>query len=127
MNTFLNNAFYNPLGLRKTTFNPIEKISLNDVVPSEIDNYWRNQTVHGTVHDMGAAMLGGVSGHAGLFSNSYEVAIIMQMLINSRSGGYKFLNKETIKLFTTRYSNSTRRGLGFDLKELDISRSQNLG
>lgn len=127
MNTFLNNAFYHPLGLRKTTFNPIEKISLNDVVPSEIDNYWRNQIVHGTVHDMGAAMLGGVSGHAGLFSNSYEVAIIMQMLINGgRYGGYKFLNKETIKLFTTRYSNSTRRGLGFDMKELDISRSQNL-
>lgn len=127
MNNFLYSAFYSSLGLRKTTFNPIQRISLNEIVPSEIDNYWRNQTVHGTVHDMGAAMLGGVSGHAGLFSNSYEVAVIMQMLLNGGSyGGYKFLNKETIKFFTTRYNGNSRRGLGFDMKELDVTRSQNL-
>jgi beta-N-acetylhexosaminidase len=120
-------AFYHPLGLKRTGFNPYKFHKPNNIAPSEEDVYFRRQRLTGYVHDMGAAMLGGVSGHAGLFSNSKEIAILMQMLLNGgHYGGKKFLNQETIKQFTTRYRPSTRRGIGFDMKELDPDRSQNM-
>jgi len=76
---------------------------------------------------MGAAMLGGVSGHAGLFSNAGELAIIFQMMLNGGSyGGVQYLEPETIKLFTTRYPESTRRGIGWDMKELNPNKSENM-
>lgn len=127
LDKYLDETFYIPLGLRYMGFNPINRIPLENVAPSEIDNYWRKQEVHGTVHDMGAAMLGGVSGHAGLFSNSRDIAVIMQMLLNGGSyGGKKFLKTETIKEFTVRHPRSSRRGLGFDMKELNPSKKMNM-
>ena len=72
-------------------------------------------------------MLGGVSGHAGLFSSANDLAKIFQMLLNGGSyGGKTYLRPETVKLFTTRYARSTRRGIGFDMKELNPSESQNM-
>lgn len=122
---FLAKEFYEPLGLERTLFNPLSKFSKDEIVPSEHDTYFRIQKVHGHVHDMGSAMLGGVSGHAGLFSNAYELATIMQMLLN---GGYygdqQFLKPETIRLFTSRHPRSSRRGIGFDMR--DLSKDKNL-
>ena len=124
---YADEKFYKPLGLSKTGFNPRLKQSNEKIVPSEEDIYFRKQRLQGYVHDMGAAMLGGVSGHAGLFSTSKELAIMMQMLLNDGYyGGKKYLEKETIQKYTTRYSESTRRGIGFDMKELNPDRSPNM-
>lgn len=125
LDEYAKNQFYKPLGLRNTDFNPIDQFPLERIAPTEVDNYWRKQTIRGYVHDMGAAMLGGVAGHAGLFSNSYDLAIMMQMLLNQGTyGGTEFFKPKTVELFTTRYKNSTRRGLGFDMKELDTSQRE---
>ena len=76
---------------------------------------------------MGAAMLGGVSGHAGLFSNGNDLAKIFQMLLNGGSYGWRqYLQPETVRQFTTRYASSTRRGIGFDMKELDEKQTANM-
>ena len=97
------------------------------IPPTEDDKYWRRSRVQGHVHDMGAAMLGGVSGHAGLFSNANDLAIIMQMLLNEGYyGGEQFFSPSTVRLFTTRHEECTRRGIGFDMKELNVNRSQNV-
>lgn len=118
---------YEKLGLQRTLYKPIEKFPLEEIAPSERDDYWRHQVVHGTVHDMGAAMLGGVCGHAGLFSTAEEVAIIMQMLLNGGVyGGQRIFSEKTIAQFTHRHPKSTRRGLGFDMKELDPSKVMNM-
>ena len=119
--------FYDRLGLRTTTFNPLEKFDKNRIPPTEQDNYFRMTKIHGTVHDMGAAMLGGVSGHAGLFSNSRDLAILMQMLLNKGYyGGYNFLKPTTVEQYTRRHWASSRRGLGFDLKELNPDKTENM-
>jgi beta-N-acetylhexosaminidase len=120
-------TFYQPLGMASTTFKPLEKFDKSSIVPTENDSYFRNQKIQGHVHDMGAAMLDGVSGHAGLFSTANDLAIYGQMLLNKGSyGGKQYLRPETVALFTTRRAGSTRRGLGFDMKELDPGKSQNL-
>ena len=120
LDLFVNSAFYSPLGLKHTGYKPILKHPAHKIAPTEIDKYFRMQTIQGYVHDMGAAMLGGVAGHAGLFSNATETAILMQMLLNKGSyGGVQLLKPETVDVFTQRYRGSTRRGIGFDMKELD--------
>ncbi len=119
--------FYQPLGLVTATYNPNKKFPNSRIVPSEEDKYFRRQRIQGYVHDMGAAMLGGVSGHAGLFSNANDLAVIMQMLLNDGYyGGKQYLSPETVRLFTTRHSSDTRRGIGFDMKELSARRNQNM-
>ncbi|MFK7812432.1 MAG: glycoside hydrolase family 3 N-terminal domain-containing protein [Maribacter sp.] len=112
---------YKRLGAFNTTFNPLEKFPKNRIVPSEEDNYYRYQTVQGYVHDMGAAMQGGVGGHAGLFSNANDVAKIMQMYLqNGTYGGVRFLDGRTVKKFNTCYfcNKKVRRGVGFDKPQL---------
>lgn len=114
--------FYKPLGLSTMTYKPREKFSLDRIIPTEVDTYFRRQLIHGDVHDPAAAMFGGVAGHAGLFSNANDLAILMQMLLNDGSyGGKKFLESSTIKLFTQRQftDNGNRRGLGWDKPEPD--------
>ncbi len=124
---YVQETFYEPLGLSAATYNPLEKFSKNQIVPTEEDRYWRQRKIHGYVHDMGAAMLGGVSGHAGLFANANDIAIIMQMLLNQGYyGGQQYFSPETVKLFTQRHPSSTRRGIGFDMYELDPDRDPNL-
>jgi beta-N-acetylhexosaminidase len=125
--TYLNQHFYGPLQLMNTCFNPQNKIPMTKMPPSEVDNYWRGQVIQGTVHDMGAAMLGGISGHAGLFSNAEDIAVLMQLLLNGGSyGGKNYLNNTTIEHFTKRHPKSTRRGLGFDMKELNPNEVANM-
>jgi len=112
------------LGANYTTYNPTEYYSKNKIVPSEIDNYFRNDTLTGFVHDMGAAMQGGIGGHAGLFSNSNDVAKIMQMYLQGGYyGGKMFFSNTTINNFNTCYycNDGNRRGLGFDKPQLDDS------
>ncbi|MEP6673794.1 MAG: glycoside hydrolase family 3 N-terminal domain-containing protein [Ferruginibacter sp.] len=112
--------FYKPLGLTETGFKPREKFLLNDIAPTENEKFFRLQLLRGDVHDPGAAMFGGVSGHAGLFSNAYGLAMIMQMLLNGGSINDKqYLKKETIDYFNTYHSNISRRGFGFDKPEKD--------
>ena len=124
---YVQETFYEPLGLSTATYNPLEKFSKNRILPTEEDRYWRQQKVQGYVHDMGAAMLGGVSGHAGLFANANDIAIIMQMLLNGGYyGGKQYFSPETVKLFTQRHPYSTRRGIGFDMLELNPNRNPNL-
>lgn len=127
LDKFADENFYQPLGLSSTSFNPWQRFPKSRLVPSERDKYWRRQKVQGYVHDMGAAMLGGVSGHAGLFSNATDLAVIMQMLLNGGYyGGRQFLSPSTVQTFTTRHQDDTRRGIGFDMRELDVNRSQNM-
>ena len=127
LDQYADQTFYQPLGLSNTSFNPWKKYPIQRIVPTEEDKYWRRQRVQGYVHDMGAAMLGGVSGHAGLFSTATDLAVIMQMLLNGGYyGGQQILQPSTVQTFTTRHSGDTRRGIGFDMRELDPSRSQNM-
>ncbi len=114
---YLNEQFYNPLGLSNTYFNPLNHQELGNIIPTENDKEFRKQLVRGYVHDQGAAMLGGVSGHAGLFSNANELAVIFQMLIQKGTyGGKKYLDSATVELFTRQQFPllKNRRALGFD-------------
>lgn len=122
MNILADDSFYKALGANRTSYLPLEKFSKNDIVPTEKDTYYRNQLVQGYVHDMGAAMLGGVSGHAGLFANANDVAKIMQMYLQKGFyGGKRYLKTETIDKFNHRYysDQKVRRGLGFDKPQLN--------
>lgn len=120
-------TFYEPLGLKTATYNPWRSFPLDRIPPSENDRYFRRRVVHGYVHDMGAAMLGGVSGHAGLFSNATDLAVLLQMLLqDGYYDGKRYLQPATVKRFTSRHPRSTRRGIGFDMLELDRSREPNL-
>jgi len=114
---YLEETFYLPMGLRRTVFNPYKTFSLNEIMPTENDTEFRKQFIRGYVHDPGAAMLGGISGHAGLFTNSLELGVIMQMLLNHGSyGGKQFIKPSTVRLFTSCQfpGSGNRRGLGFD-------------
>ncbi|MDD4216060.1 MAG: glycoside hydrolase family 3 N-terminal domain-containing protein [Bacteroidales bacterium] len=116
---YLDSTFYSKLGAWTTGYLPLRRFSANQIVPTENDMLFRNQLLHGYVHDQGAAMLGGVSGHAGLFSNANDLLKIMQMYLDGGEyGGEKFLKKEVIDEFTKYQFNpiSNRRGLGFDKK-----------
>jgi CubicO group peptidase (beta-lactamase class C family) len=119
--------FYRPMGLRRTLFNPLRVYDQGQITPSEHDEYWRMTDIDGTVHDMGSAMLGGVSGHAGLFSDALEVGALMQMLLNKGTyGGHQYIDPKTVNYYTQRHWRSTRRGIGFDMKELDPDKSMNM-
>lgn len=116
--------FYSPLGANYSSFVPLNKFSLGQIVPTEVDNLWRRQLVQGYVHDQGAAMQGGIGGHAGLFSNANDVAKIMQLYLNGGNyGGKRYLKPETLEKFNTCYycDNNVRRGVGFDKPQLGKS------
>ncbi len=122
LNILAENSFYKPLGANRMTYLPLQKFHKSVIVPTEKDDYYRNQLIHGYVHDMGAAMLGGVAGHAGLFANANDVAKIMQMYLQKGFyGGRRYLNAETVDKFNTRYyeNKKVRRGLGFDKPQLN--------
>lgn len=107
--------FYRPLGMYTTGFNPWICFDPERIVPTEDDRIFRNSLLRGYVHDQGAAMAGGVAGHAGLFSTANDLAIFGQMLLNrGQYGGERYFDPETVDLFTSRQSTVSRRGLGFD-------------
>ncbi len=117
IDSYLEHTLYRPLGLTSMGYLPLNRFEPTRIIPSEHDSIWRKQVVHGHVHDMAAAMLGGVSGHAGLFSNALDVAILMQLFLNDGSyGGTHYFDKNTIREFTRvqYYELDNRRGLGFD-------------
>ncbi|MGQ1889731.1 serine hydrolase domain-containing protein [Thermophagus sp. OGC60D27] len=120
LDKYVKEYFYEPLGMFNTSFLPVNHFEQKRIVPTEEDKAFRKQLIHGWVHDPGAAMMGGVAGHAGLFSNALDIAKLMQMYLNGgRYGGKKYLNSGTVKLFTSRVHKQNRRGLGFDKPEPD--------
>ena len=113
--------------MSRTLFNPLTHFPETNIAPTEEDKYFRYQQLRGHVHDMAAAMLGGVSGHAGLFSTTADLAVLLQMLLNKGEyAGMHYLKPETIALFTTRQGGSSRRGFGWDMKELDSQKTANM-
>ena len=121
LDVLANNNFYSLMGMNHTTYKPLEKFPLNQIIPTEEDKYYRYQTVQGNVHDMAAAMQGGVSGHAGLFSNALDVAKMMQMYLqNGMYGNNRFFSEKTMNAFNTCYfcDEDNRRGVGFDKPQL---------
>ena len=122
LDTQLNEFLLKSMGTSRLMYNPIKRIDREEIVPTEEDNYFRYQTVHGYVHDMGAAMQGGVGGHAGLFGNANDVAKIMQMYLQGGYyGGERYFDARTIKKFNTCYfcDKKVRRGVGFDKPQLE--------
>ncbi len=122
---YLNTHFYIPLQLSHSAFRPRDKFQLDQLVPTELDTEFRKQLIHGDVHDPAAAMMGGISGNAGFFSNAGDLAIIMQMLLNKGAyGGRQYLKSATISEFTRSHfaEKGNRRGLLFDKPEPDDSK-----
>ena len=122
LSDIINAQLFNKLGLANTSYFPKDISSINNIAPTEIDDYFRYQEIKGTVHDMGAAMQGGVGGHAGLFSNARDVAEIMQMYLQEGLyGNKKYFDKSTINLFNNCYycDDDNRRGVGFDKPQIE--------
>jgi CubicO group peptidase (beta-lactamase class C family) len=120
LDNYVRKTFYEPLGMTSTMYKPRESMPLSVLVPTEVEAHFRRQQIHGDVHDEGAAMFGGVAGHAGLFSNAYDLAKLYQLLLNGGElNGVRLLNKATIDQFTAYSSDISRRGLGFDKPEKD--------
>lgn len=114
---FLRDEFYIPLGADAIMLNPTHRYPLKKIMPTEVDETFRNAMVHGYVHDESAALLGGISGNAGVFSNAESMARILQMLLNGGTyNGKRYLQEKTIQEWTScQYpENNNRRGLGFD-------------
>jgi beta-N-acetylhexosaminidase len=114
---FAHDTFFAPLGLQTMTYRPLDKFPRERIVPSEIDTVFRRQILLGHVNDPAAAMLGGVAGHAGLFSNALDLAVLMQMFLQGGEyGGTRFINESTLREFTKVQfaGNQNRRALGFD-------------
>lgn len=114
---FTDSVFYKPLGLQTMGYLPLQRFSKDQIAPTEYDMLFRKQLVQGYVHDQGAAMMGGVGGHAGLFSNALDLGILMQMFMNGGSyGGKQFISEETLNYFRACHycDDDNRRGIGFD-------------
>lgn len=112
IDSYLSEKFYRPLGLKYIGYNPLDKTGKNSIPPTEFFPLTQ-QLIHGKVHDPTAALMGGVAGHAGLFSNALDLAILFQMLLQKGYyGGERFLSRETVEIFTR--SAAASRALGFD-------------
>jgi len=114
-------AFFGPMGMNNTLYNPLEKYDQSRIPPTEVDDYFRHQEIQGFVHDMQAAMEGGIGGQAGLFSNAMDLAKFMQMLLQKGSyGNRRFFSPQTFDLFNAcNYcEEGNRRGLGLDKPQL---------
>ena len=114
---FLYTTFYRPIGANRLIFNPTTHFPLTEIVPTEIDTFFRNTLVHGTVHDENAAMLGGISANAGLFGNATDLAKLLQLFLNEGVyNGKRYIKAATIQEFTRCQfcEQDNRRGLGFD-------------
>ncbi|WP_233164757.1 serine hydrolase [Pedobacter sp. ASV28] len=115
--------FYLPLGMQNAGFLPRNRFSKDQIVPTEDDKVFRKTLLEGYVHDQGAALKGGVAGHAGLFGTANDLAIYNQMLLNKGSyGGEQYFTPQTVEMFTAKQSNVSRRGLGFDRWDPDLTK-----
>jgi CubicO group peptidase (beta-lactamase class C family) len=117
---YVDEQFYKPMGLKRITYEPLAKFDTTQIAPTELDAYFRKQLLIGYVHDPGAAMLGGVAGHAGVFASADDVAAIFQMLLNKGVyGATRYFKAATIDLFSSYQSPISHRGLGFDKPTVD--------
>lgn len=115
MDAFLEREFYAPMGLTRTGYLPLRKYRKADIAPTSVDAILRKGVLQGYVHDESAAFFGGVSGNAGLFSTAGDLAKLYQMMLNNGTlDGKRYLSEKTCKVFTTRTSKISRRGLGWD-------------
>ncbi|KAB2924740.1 MAG: serine hydrolase [Bacteroidetes bacterium] len=118
LDRYVDSVFFRPLGMRTTMYNPPSSL-MERIIPTEVDSVWKrtNVAVHGRVHDENAATLGGVSGHAGLFSTASDVVKMLQMELNGGTyGGRRYLAPETIARFTAQQSERSSRGIGWDTR-----------
>lgn len=121
---YVQDQFYKPLGMYTAGYLPRNRFEKDQIVPTEDEGNFRKTLLHGYVHDPGASLMGGVSGHAGLFSSANDLGILYQMLLNKGTyGGQRFLKPETVKLFTTKQSAISRRALGFDMYDPDTTKA----
>lgn len=116
--SFLKETFYKPLGASTLTYNPLEIYDPGRIIPTERDSLFRKTLIHGRVHDEGAALLNGISGHAGLFGNANDLGKLMQMYLQGGYyGGVRFISSPTLKKWTSypfSEAENPRRGIGFD-------------
>ncbi|WP_439883548.1 glycoside hydrolase family 3 N-terminal domain-containing protein [Pontibacter sp. MBLB2868] len=115
--TYLKENFYEPIGASTLTFNPYQHYPLSRIVPTEYEPHFRKQLLHGTVHDEGAAMLGGISGHAGLFGTANDLAKLMQLYLNDGTyAGRTYIGDHTVSAFSKCQfcDQGNYRALGFD-------------
>ncbi|WP_066829575.1 serine hydrolase domain-containing protein [Rufibacter ruber] len=123
LNELVQSNLYHPLGMQTAGFLPLSRFEKSRIVPTEVDHGFRKELLQGYVHDGGAARLGGVSGHAGLFSTANDLAILYQMMLNRGTyGGVQYFQPETVQLFTSKQSAVSRRGLGFDRWDPDTTK-----
>lgn len=123
MQDYIQSEFYQPLGMQTAGFLPRQRFAKDRLVPTEDDRTFRKTLLQGYVHDQGAAMAGGIAGHAGLFATANDLAIFGQLLLNRGVyGGERFFNTETVDRFTSSQSLTSRRGLGFDRWDPDTSK-----
>lgn len=124
MPKYLQQHFYRPLGMQTAGFNPRQRFEKTRIVPTENDQEFRKTLLQGYVHDQGAALAGGVAGHAGMFASANDLAIYGQLLLNrGEYGGERYFKGETVDRFTSNQSETSRRGLGFDRADPDKSKN----
>jgi len=117
LDVLIQENFYHSIGMNNSSFNPLSKFDKNRIPPTEIDNYFRHQILQGYVNDLSAALEGGVSGHAGIFSNAMDVAKMMQLYLQKGNyGNHQYFSEKTFADFNTCYFclEGNRRGVGFD-------------
>ena len=120
LDEYVQKNFYSKIGMATTGFKPRARFAVERMVPTETEKHFRRQTTQGDVHDEGASLFGGVAGHAGLFSDAYDLSMLYQMLANGGTfNGERCLKPETIKFFSAYHSDVSRRGYGFDKPEKD--------
>ena len=115
-------GIYNELGISKIGYNPLKWTSVENVMPTEVDNFFRKDTIKGYVHDEAAAIFGGVSGNAGLFANAQSISVICQMLLNNgKYQGKQILKANVVQEFikSPLVKEGIYRGLGFDKRKPD--------
>ena len=118
LHEYTTQQFYKPLQMHSTGFLPLQRVDINNIAASEEDHYFRNELIHGSVHDEGASTMGGIAGHAGLFSNATDLATLYLMLLNKGNwDGKQYLQAKTINEYTAYNTVNSRRGLGFDKPE----------
>ncbi|MGK6350659.1 serine hydrolase domain-containing protein [Parapedobacter sp. DT-150] len=120
---YVQQEFYRPLGMQTAGFLPRQRFAKDRIIPTENDKTFRKTLLQGYVHDQGAAMAGGIAGHAGLFATANDLAIYGQLLLNRGTyGGEQYFKAETIDLFASNQSTTSRRGLGFDRWDPDTTK-----
>jgi beta-glucosidase-like glycosyl hydrolase/CubicO group peptidase (beta-lactamase class C family) len=125
--SYLKKTFYKPLGASTITFNAYKHFPMQRIIPTETDDFFRMQQIRGFVHDEGAAMMGGVSGNAGLFGTANDLAKVFQMYLQKGYfGGRRYISEKTLNEFSKiQYpENNNRRGLGFDKPLIDNDKNE---